>query len=230
MITDLVYKYEAGGDPGAISTGEGDLGGVSYGIYQLASNTGAVQSFIDFAAECGDEGLECYGNILGEFEINSPAFKLAWKKIAKEDRAGFIELQTAFAIHAYYRPAVQALKDEGYDADHGDAMPAVLFSRAIQYGPGNMAELFSEAVHTMYNSDRDDYSGWPNLSYVNDAPFDYDLIAAIYDFLILECDAASWNGNTYHSPKDWANGSKDVIAGLRNRFVNEKTDALEMLK
>ena len=33
-----------------------------------------------------------------------------------------------------------------------------------------------------------------------------------------------------HSPKDWVNGSTSVVAGLRNRFVHEKADALEALE
>ena len=55
------------------------------------------------------------------------------------------------------------------------------------------------------------------------------MIAAIYDFLIDEADNAAWNGRRLHSPKDWVNGSQDVVAGLRNRFVHEKADALEAM-
>ena len=56
------------------------------------------------------------------------------------------------------------------------------------------------------------------------------MISAIYDFLVEECDQAYNNGSYYHSPNDWANGSYTVVkVGLRNRFVNEKEDALAML-
>lgn len=231
MFTDLVYKYEAGGDPGTVSTGAGDLGGVSYGIFQLASNTGAVQSFIDWGVTYADEGLAHYAELLGELEIGSGQFNRAWRYIAEQDRAGFEELQTAYAAETYYWPAIAALQGEGYDPEKlSEALRAVVFSRAVQYGAGNMVELFDEAVHCMYNSDRDDYSGWPNLTYVNDPAYDYDVIAAVYDFLVRECDNATSRGNMYHSPKDWVNGSADVVAGLRNRFINEKADALEMLK
>jgi hypothetical protein len=101
------------------------------------------------------------------------------------------------------------------------AIKAGVFSRSIQYGSGNVVELFTEACNRL---------GYPNLSYVNDSKYDYDLICAIYDFLIEECDNAYYNGNgLYHSPKDWCNGSEGVIYGLRNRFVHEKQDLLEML-
>lgn len=226
--TDLVREYEAGADPACVSSGAGDLGGVSYGIYQLASNTGAVEAFREWACDYPDNDLANYGRLLCEFEINSPRFKKLWREIGINDPEGFAKLQDDYAITAYYQPAARALLREGYDVESkSEAMQAVLMSRAVQYSAGNMFELYTEAVHTMFNVLRKDYSGWPNLSYVNDAQFDYDLIAAIYDFLISEADNATWNGRIMHSPKDWVNGSPDVVAGLRNRFVQEKADALE---
>ncbi|MCG6283626.1 peptidoglycan-binding domain-containing protein, partial [Vibrio diabolicus] len=43
-------KYEsAGRGPGVISTGRGDYGGASYGAYQMSSNMGIVQKFIQFS-------------------------------------------------------------------------------------------------------------------------------------------------------------------------------------
>ena len=45
-LGDLSALYESNGDPGCVSTGYGDLGGISYGAYQLASNTGSVEEFI----------------------------------------------------------------------------------------------------------------------------------------------------------------------------------------
>lgn len=230
MITDLVYRYEAGGDPGAVSSGSGDLGGISYGIFQLASDTGSVQAFLDWASTYEDDGLAHYADVLSEFPINSEAFKKIWRQLGTEDPKGFGELQTAYAAQVYYYPALEALREEGYEAeDKGEAVNAVIFSRAVQYSAGNMAELFNSAAHTMYNNEQGDYSGWPNLTYVNDIQYNYDLIAAVYDFLISECDGAQWNGRIYHSPNDWVNGSADVVQGLRNRFANEKMDALGML-
>jgi hypothetical protein len=100
-------------------------------------------------------------------------------------------------------------------------MKAVLCSRSVQYGSGNMVEQFTVACERL---------GYPNLSYVDDAVFDSKMISSIYDFLVEECDNASNNGSYYHSPNDWANGSYTVVkVGLRNRFVNEKEDALSML-
>ena len=46
MLGDLSKKYESNGNPAAISTGIDDLGGKSYGMYQLSSNVGALADFI----------------------------------------------------------------------------------------------------------------------------------------------------------------------------------------
>lgn len=229
--TDLVRKYEAGGDPGCVSSGAGDLGGRSYGIYQLSSNMGVVNAFCEWACDYPDDDLANYGRLLCEFEINSPQFVRLWQKIGENDPEGFAKLQDDYAVSVYYNPAAAVLREAGYEIETKTAaMQAVLMSRAVQYGAGNMTELYTEAVHSMFNAEKKDYSGWPNLTYVNDKAFDYDMIAAIYDFLIGEADNAVWTGKGMHSPKDWVNGSTSVVAGLRNRFVHEKADALEALE
>ena len=222
-VACLVRKYEAGGDPSAVSTGSGDLGGISYGIYQLASNAGSVQSFLEFACNYGDDNLANYGRVLSQYEINSQDFIDKWVEIGTNDPNGFGQLQDDYAKSVYFDGAANDLKDNYYDINtKTEAMQAVLMSRSIQYGAGNMVDLFTQACKRM---------GYENLSYVDDAKFDYDMIANIYDFLIEECDNAYDNGNgLYHSPNDWANGSYTVVKeGLRNRFINEKQDALSML-
>ena len=221
-IASLSAKYESHGDPGSVSSGAGDLGGVSYGSYQLASNVGAVDSFLDWAKSYPNDALANYARELSKFEVNSQEFKNLWREIGNVDPTGFQELQDAYIMDHYYEAAASALRDENYEINkHTTAMKAVLFSRSVQYGSGNMVELFTVACERL---------GYPNLSYVDDAVFDSKMISSIYDFLVEECDNASNNGSYYHSPNDWANGSYTVVkVGLRNRFVNEKEDALSML-
>lgn len=231
MFDSLVRKYEAGGDPGCVSSGRGDLGGVSYGIYQLSSAEGSAYEFADWASRNENLTYALYGAELAQYDASSQEFQDIWKHIGDKDPDGFAELQGLFAKERYYDPAVKLLKGADYDVEtKSNAMKSVLFSRAIQYGASNMVELYTEAVHCMYNNETNDYTGWPNLSYVDDKRFDYDMIAAIYDFLIQECDDAEYNGSYMHSPKDWCNGSAAVIYGLRNRFAHEKEDALELLQ
>ena len=221
-IASLSAKYESHGNPGVVSSGSGDLGGVSYGSYQLASNTGAVDSFLEWAKGYSNDALANYARELSKFPINSQEFKNLWRNIGDVDPGGFQELQDAYIMDHYYEAAASALRNNYFEINkHSIAMKAVLFSRSVQYGPGNMVELFTIACERL---------GYPNLSYVDDATFDSKMIESIYDFLVDECDQSYNNGLYYHSPNDWANGSYTVVkVGLRNRFVNEKEDALAML-
>ena len=221
-IASLSAKYESHGNPGVVSSGSGDLGGVSYGSYQLASNTGAVDSFLEWAKGYSNDALANYARELSKFPINSQEFKNLWRNIGDVDPDGFQELQNAYIMDHYYEAAASALRNNYFEINkHSIAMKAVLFSRSVQYGPGNMVELFTTACLRL---------GYPNLSYIDDASYDSKMIESIYDFLVDECDQAYNNGSFYHSPNDWANGSYTVVkVGLRNRFVNEKEDALAML-
>ena len=221
-IASLSAKYESHGNPGVVSSGSGDLGGVSYGSYQLASNTGAVDSFLEWAKGYSNDALANYARELSKFPINSQEFKNLWRNIGDVDPGGFQELQDAYIMDHYYEAAASALRNNYFEINkHSVAMKAVLFSRSVQYGPGNMVELFTTACLRL---------GYPNLSYIDDAAYDSKMIESIYDFLVDECDQAYNNGSFYHSPNDWANGSYTVVkVGLRNRFVNEKEDALAML-
>ena len=221
-IASLSAKYESHGDPGAVSSGSGDLGGVSYGSYQFASNVGAVDCFLEWAKDYSNDALANYARELIKFPVNSQEFKNLWKEIGDVDPNGFQELQDAYVMHHYYEAAASSLRDKYFEINkHSIAMKAVLFSRSVQYGPGNMVELFTIACNRL---------GYPNMSYIDDSAFDRKMISAIYDFLVEECDQAYNNGSYYHSPNDWANGSYTVVkVGLRNRFVNEKEDALAML-
>lgn len=55
-------------------------------------------------------------------------------------------MQDEYAGDKYYNAGYWALKNHDYDMEkHSEAMKAVLFSRSIQYGAGNMYELYTEA-------------------------------------------------------------------------------------
>ncbi len=222
-ITYLTKKYESNGDPACVSDGEGDLGGISYGMYQLSSKAGSVDAFLDFVIDYEDEKLSNYGRVLREREINSEDFINEWKLIGEVDADGFSELQDAFAVDTYYDMASLMLAKEGYHVDeHSKAIQSVLMSRAVQYGAENAVELFEDAC---------DRLGYANLTYVDNISFDRQMIQSVYDLLIEECDNARQDkAGLYHSPDDWINGSRSVVLGLRNRFEHEKNDALCLLR
>ena len=218
----MARKYESSGDPACVSSGAGDLGGISYGLYQLSSNVGSVDEFLAWLTEYPVPELANYGKVLSAYEINSAEFISQWKDIGTIDPGNFGMLQDAYIMERYYGEASRLLCRERYCADkHTIAMKAVILSRAVQNGVAGCAKLFQAACNRM---------GHPNLSYVDDPYFDDDLIAEIYDFLIEECDSATNRGDgIWRSENGFCNGSAGVIKGLRNRFVREKADALGML-
>lgn len=78
MLGELSSVYESNGDWGAISSGEDDYGGKSYGAYQLASNPGTVQRYINWLRK---EGY-WFADNLDQYEIGSYEFDAAWSWLA----------------------------------------------------------------------------------------------------------------------------------------------------
>lgn len=211
MLGDLSAKYESNGDCGCISDGYNDAGGKSYGAYQLSSNAGSLQAFIEWMQR-GDYAW--MRDALAQYDLCSADFDTKWKELANSYYYDFFTAQHDYIKSAYYDPAVAALADAGFRVEnHSEVMQDVIWSRAVQYGVGNIVDMFTEACSKMYNSGEGKYTGYPNLSYVDDAQFDYDLIYAVY---ILVCGSQEWNNGP----------SKD---SLNNRFASECHDALAKL-
>lgn len=205
MLGDLSKKYESNGEPGCISTGAGDAGGKSYGMYQMASKQGVVDLYIKWLRENG----YWFATKLAEYPVGSVAFDDTWEYLAKSgNRGDFIKSQHDFIKAMYYDKAVAALARAMYNVEekHSDVMRDVVWSRAVQYGAGNIVEMFEAAAMEL---------GYPNLSYVDAIDFDNVMIRAIY------MDVCS--------TPEWTNGSPALREGLYNRFKNECDDALAAL-
>ena len=202
MLGELSAKYESNSDPGIISNGEGDAGGISYGAFQFASNTGSVQSFVAWL----QEQKYPWAGVLAQNDVNSLMFKAMWQKIAQEDTEGFLDMQCRYTALSYYYPAKALLAEAYYNLDlHSEAIRQVVYSAAVQYGAGYIVELFETACHNL---------GYGNLSYVDSPTFDADIIKAVYDV---------------RASDEWTAGSPDLRPGLRQRFADECQDALAML-
>ena len=129
----LSEKYEGGG-PGTVSTGDGDSGGVSYGTYQLATNTGSAAAFVEWLQERSDYG-KGYGDLLAQAEPGGLEFSRYWTYLADTDPEGFAALQDEFVKPRYYDAACEVAKQRGVDTDSmPEALKCVLFSNAIQHG------------------------------------------------------------------------------------------------
>lgn len=209
-LGDLSAAYESNGNPGCVSSGAGDLGGISYGAYQLASNVGSVDAFIQWGMN-QDNFYANYANSLNQYEVNSDAFIDEWKSLANDDYNGFLQMQHDYIKAEYYDKACRYLANEGFHADnHSDALKDVIWSRAVQYGPGNVVDLFNEALRYVPG-----YTEEWNLSWVDAKRFDYDLIVGVYES---------------NKTDEWISDalSEDVREGVYNRMEEEKQEALAM--
>ena len=218
-IACLARKYESDNDPACVYFNKGDLGGVSYGTYQFASNVGVVDNFVDWLCKYNDDKLANYGRVLAAHSTDSADFVKQWQELGTIDPGNFGKLQDEFVKEMYYDKVADKLAKENFHLDkHSDAFKAVVFARAIQNGVSGCVNLLYQAC---------DY---PNLSYVDDSYFDGDLISDIYDFLIIECDSAKPDSQgVWRSPYNFVHSSQSIVAALRNRFINERKDALAML-
>ena len=128
-LGSLSEKYESGGrGPGTVSTGVGDPGGVSYGLYQLASRKGTVQSFLR------NEGARWRNQLSAS--PGSAAFSAAWKAIAAREPDDFTAAQHEFIKRSHYDPTVAAvLRATHVDLDdRHDAVRDATWSVAVQHG------------------------------------------------------------------------------------------------
>ena len=228
-ITLLSAMHESHAEPGTISSGSGDLGGASYGAFQFNSRDDIVSNFLDWVVNnYPDEALRNYAVVLQQYEIYSDEFNDKWVEIANADHDGFYTLQAAYAKELYFEPAADnVLNKLGVDIrERSETLQAVLMSRAIQYHPRWMPDLFQAGVQYAIENYGTRTQGVTSLY---NCPDRY-VISGIYEFLY---DDASKAYETYpgqfHSPEDWANGSSDVIGGLMNRFRDERAEALDML-
>lgn len=204
MLGSLSSVYESNDDWGAISTGVDDYGGKSYGAYQLASNPGTVRRYINWLHR---EGY-WFADSLDQYEIGSEGFDGAWSWLADPVNGNlddFAKSQHDFIKYSHYDPAIEDLAANGFHIEnHSEVMKDVVWSRAVQYGPGLIVEMFEDAVQAV---------GYPYLSYVDAESFDERMIRAIY---LDVCSSYEWNSGPSRQ-------------ALLNRFQSECNDALARL-
>ncbi|MDR3563280.1 MAG: hypothetical protein P4N41_16670 [Negativicutes bacterium] len=202
-LGDLSARYESNGDPGAVADNPGDAGGASYGAYQFATSAGVPQAFVVWLS---GQGYGPAAVLAGAGEPGTAEFNAAWEQVADGDREGFLEQQRRYVELQYYHPAKEGLLGLYYDlTKHAEAVCQVVWSAAVQYGPGYVGELFQAACTQL---------GYDNLSYVDASNFDADIIRAVY---------------AVRATDEWTDGSPDLRPALRARFAAECADALAML-
>lgn len=130
--------YESGNrGAGAISSGKGDYGGASYGMYQFSSKQGTVQKFIKDAG---------YEELFEGKKVGSKEFNETWKNLAKYDPT-FAAEQRSFVKREYYDKAQEQLKQRGLDmSGRGRAVQDAIWSTSVQFGAGGAADMMGKAL------------------------------------------------------------------------------------
>ncbi len=197
-LGSLSAKYESNGDPGTISTGEGDSGGISYGAWQLASNLGTPEHFVEWLGKHNRQ----YSNMLKNAGlVNSDGFIQAWKDLATTDPKGFKAYQASYIKETHYDPGVKYLKDKGFDiSKRGDVLKDVLWSNTVQHGGETGASSFTDAAAL----------AGKNLNNMTDR----EIIQGVYD---LKISNPEW---TEKIP------TQESVQAVHNRWRSEQKDAL----
>jgi LysM repeat protein len=201
-LGSLSERYETSGrGPGTVSGGHGDLGGVSYGSYQLATNLGRPQQFLLA------EGAP-YARHFAGMEPGTAAFSAAWRAVAAEHPDAFGKAQHSYILRTHYEVQRTLIRrTTGIDAAlRSAALRDVIWSCAVQHGPSS--SLVSRCIAA--------------LGIDPDAPdFDRELISAIY----AERGRTNADGSLVH----FARSSQAVQRGVAARFAAECADALAAL-
>lgn len=201
-IGSLSERYETGGrGPGTVSSGKGDPGGASYGLYQFTSkpNGGNVAKFL--ASDGSQFASEFQGMTPGSAE-----FTAKWKEIVTRDPGAMRDAQHAYTERTHYEPLREKLNNTlGLDVnDRSAVLRDVVWSTSVQHGPKN--NVINNAV------------GGRDVSQMSDR----ELISAIY----TERGRTNSNGQLVYFTKVGAN----QVQGLKDRFRNESADALGRLE
>lgn len=137
-------KYESGSNgPGTIANNSGDWGGYSYGTYQIATNTGTINTFMNYL-KSADSSIY---KRLSSYRPGTTGFNNAWKSIANTDGQRFNEIQHGFIQKTHYEPARRSIeKSLGISfSKYSKAVNDTLWSTAVQHGTSGALRVFKNA-------------------------------------------------------------------------------------
>lgn len=143
----LSAQYESNSEIDYI--GYDSRGGTSYGQYQIASKTGTMDYFLRFLDDKAPD-------IAGKLRAAGPAdtggrsgrMPATWKAVAASDPRRFEALQHEFIRSNNYSPAAKSIVlTTGVDVTRRSyALREVLWSTAVQHGPGGAERIFTQAI------------------------------------------------------------------------------------
>ena len=239
LLGTLSEGYESNGDPGAISSGSGDLGGKSYGAYQLASQYDIPKNFFTWCIQQAskssyvDIGTQLQTAYTADGSTYGANFDSVWKALAAVGntyggtRGIFWQAQRDFIRLRYYDPIVSAIESSvsGFSmANYGIALRNVFWSRSVPHGSGGAKGLITSAFGAL--------GGFANQD-------EATLIDAIYAESgavgaprtnVMSGDTAVRFGIAGASLDYYSGNSSGVQVGVYQRLrINEVADAQQML-
>lgn len=139
----LSAHYESG-KRGSAAIGYDSTGGTSYGKYQISSTT--MPSFLAWLLNKGGPAAEIAKRLKTAGPINTGskvgAFPSEWQKIVSEGLMG--DLEHEFIKASHYDVAFNKLTPELQTTiSKSPALQDVLWSTAVQHGPGGAARIFT---------------------------------------------------------------------------------------
>ena len=128
-------KYESGGNGGSVSSGNGDAGGVSYGISQFSSKVGSADNFVSWLKQTNPKMASAFKN----FKAGTNEFSNAWKQTFSQYGDAFTDVQSQYTYANYVEPLAKLAKQKtGIDYTRSSALMELLYSTAIQFGSGSL--------------------------------------------------------------------------------------------
>jgi hypothetical protein len=179
-------SYESGGSgPGTISSGSGDYGGVSYGTYQLSTNSGTLKEFLNQSA---------YAENFKNLQPGTKDFNAEWTRLAHSD-AGFGQDQSDFIKKTHYDVQAKSLKDDGLDlSGRGPAVQDALWSTSVQFR-GLTPTIFEKGLEEKFGKD-----------YKLSSLTDKNIVDSVQDYKI------NHNESLFkHSPAQWTSLSDRAV-------------------
>lgn len=135
-----------GAKEGIAAVGFDPTGGTSYGKYQIATRTGTMKEFLQYAAQTSPA-------IAGRLRAagapdtgKQGAFANVWRQIAKDSPEEFTRLQHGFIQKTHYDPVTQWLAGKGLDVSkRSRAVQEAVWSTVVHHGPGGARSVLRNA-------------------------------------------------------------------------------------
>lgn len=145
-------KYESGGNAGSVSSGNGDYGGISYGIPQFSSKEGSADSFIRWLKQ----NYPNIGELFGNLKAGTKDFGNKWKEVAN-NFSDFGDIQQEYAYQTNTIPFIERTKElTGVDLSRSRKLQELAISRANQHGSAGTYIFKDENGNLVINNNMSD--------------------------------------------------------------------------